>query len=107
MLAEAYYDNGKIEFTRNYRFKHNRFKISVKLPDEEISDSSIGTNEPLSESLQKSDETYMQKMMRRLDEIRTMPLDDSKLPELTEKQLDRIKAFELRAQMRTEQGRPV
>lgn len=56
---------------------------------------------------QVSIETYMQKMMKRLEVIRTMPLDESKIPELTEKQLDRIKAFELRAQMRTEQGRPV
>lgn len=107
MLAEAYYDNGKIEFTRNYRFKHNRFKISVKLPDDEITDESGDVNEPLSEKSQVSLETYMQKMMKRLEEIRTMPLDESKIPELTEKQLDRIKAFEVRAQMRTEQGRPV
>ena len=49
----------------------------------------------------------MQNMIKQFEEIRTMPLDDSKIPELTEKQLDRIKAFELRAQIRSEQGRPV
>jgi hypothetical protein len=45
MLAEAYYDNGKIEFARNYRFKHSRFKISVKLPDDEMTDESCIINE--------------------------------------------------------------
>ena len=40
--------------------------------------------------------TYMQKMIKKLEEIRTMPLDETKIPELTEKQLDRIKSFELR-----------
>lgn len=36
MLAEAWYDNGKIELTGVHRFKHSRFKLRVVLPDEEI-----------------------------------------------------------------------
>lgn len=107
MLAEAWYDNGKIEFTRNYSFKHNRFKISVKLPDDEILDDAGKNNQPLPEKPQLTAETYMQTMMKQLDAIRTMPLDDSKVPELTEKQLDRVAAFHLRAQMRIDQGRPL
>lgn len=36
MLAEAWYDNGKIELTGNHRFKHTRFKLRVVVPDEEL-----------------------------------------------------------------------
>jgi len=36
MLAEALYDNGKIELTGVHRFKHSRFKLRVVVPDEEI-----------------------------------------------------------------------
>ena len=101
MLAEAYYHNGKIEFTRNYRFRHNRFKISVEVPDDEIDDEN-GYNLPAGVQAQA------QEMLTKLDVIRNAPLPpDSGDGKLTEKQRDRMEAFELRAQLRIEQGRPV
>ncbi len=101
MLAEAYYHNGKIEFTRNYRFRHNRFKISVEVPDEEI-DNENGYKLPAGV------QALAQEMLTKLDAIRNAPLPpDNGEGELTEKQRDRMEAFELRAQMRIEQGRPV
>ncbi|MBV5341269.1 MAG: hypothetical protein J0665_17220 [Deltaproteobacteria bacterium] len=100
MLAEAYYDNGKIEFTRNYRFKHSRFKLSVQVPDEEVMNENP-YNLP-QEVLIKS-----QAMLAKLDAIRNSPLPTGNDEEPTEKQLQRMEAFELRAQMRIEQGRPV
>lgn len=100
MLAEAYYDNGKIEFTRNYRFKHNRFKLSVEVPDEEVVNENT-YNLPQEVLIQS------QAMLAKLDAIRTSPLPTGNDDELTEKQLQRMEAFELRAQMRIEQGRPL
>ncbi len=47
-------------------------------------------------------------MRAKLDAIRNAPRPpDHMLPELTPKQLERIEAFELHAQFRREQGRPV
>lgn len=100
MLAEAYYDDGKIELTRKYRFKHNRFKLTVEVPDEEVMNENP-YNLP-QEVLIKS-----QAMLAKLDAIRNSPLSTSNDEEITEKQLQRMEAFELRAQMRIEQGRPV
>ena len=100
MLAEAYYDNGKIEFTRSYRFRHNRFKISVEVPDEEIDSDTLSSVSP--EIL-----TQARVMLSKLDVIRNAPLSADNDEELTEKQRERFAAFELRAQLRREQGRPV
>ena len=100
MLAEAYYDNGKIEFTRNYRFKHNRFKLSVEVPDEEVVNENP-YNLPQEVLIQS------QALLAKLDAIRKSPLPTGNDDELTEKQLQRMEAFELRAQIRIEQGRPV
>ena len=47
-------------------------------------------------------------MLEKYEAIRNAPLPpDEELPEISAKQLERIAAFELRAQMRIEQGRPV
>ncbi len=47
-------------------------------------------------------------MDARLDAIRNAPFPpDDSLPELAPKQLERIEAFELRAEFRRSQGRPV
>jgi hypothetical protein len=47
-------------------------------------------------------------MPAKLEAILNAPLPpDDQLPEVTPKQLERIEAFELRAQSREEQGRPV
>ena len=100
MLAEAWYDNGKIELTGNHRFKHTRFKLRVVVPDEEIMSE---TPAHLSQDVLAP----AKEMLARLDAIRNTPLPVDNDDELTEKQLQRMEAFELRAQMRTEQGRPV
>lgn len=100
MLAEAWYDNGKIELTGNHRFKHTRFKLRVVVPDEEIMNE---TPAHLSQDVLAP----AKEMLARLDAIRNAPLPVGDDDELTEKQLQRMEAFELRAQMRTEQGRPV
>lgn len=100
MLAEAYYDNGKIEFTRKLNFRHTRFKLSIEVPDEEIVNDNPN-NLPQDLLIQS------QALLAKLDAIRNSPLSTVNGDELTEKQLQRMEAFELRAQMRIEQGRPV
>ena len=100
MLAEAYYHNGRIEFTRKLNFKHTYFKLSIVVPDEEVvNDNPYNLPQELL--------TQSNAMLAKLDAIRNAPLTNGNDDELTEKQLQRMKAFELRAQMRMEQGRPV
>jgi hypothetical protein len=100
MLAEAYYDNGKIEFTRNYRFKHNRFKINVEVPDEEVSkehDNKITPPNISDYSLKQEVVAYSSLMKEKLDRIRNAPAPpDDELPPLSLKYLERLKAFALR-----------
>ena len=55
----------------------------------------------------RSTEADMQHMLKRLEEIRSMPLEETEIPELTAKQRERIKAYELRARNRIARGRLV
>lgn len=100
MLAEAYYIDGKIEFTQKIHFRHTRFKLRVEVPDEEI----IAENQP---DISPQILNQAQEMLAKLDAIRNSPLVPDNDDDLTEKQRQRLEAFELRAQMRQEQGRPV
>lgn len=100
MLAEAYYIDGKIEFTQKIHFRRTRFKLRVEVPDEEI----IAENQP---DISPQILNQAQEMLAKLDAIRNSPLVPDNDDDLTEKQRQRLEAFELRAQMRKEQGRPV
>lgn len=102
MQVEAIYDQGRIELVQPLRLRHDRVRLLVTVPDEEVDHKGNPYN--LSpEVLQKAEE-----MRQRIDAARRAPLPpDDELPEITPKQLERIEAFELRAQMRREQGRPV
>lgn len=72
------------------------------MPDDEIDTSDNPYNlEP--DVLSKA-----QAMLAKFDAIRNAPQPpDQSLSELSPKQLERIEAFELRAQLHREQGRPV
>ncbi len=95
MLAEAYYNDGKLEFTRKLTFRHTRFKVRVELPDEEVTgDVKAIENNLLPDSVITLSGSYMQNMMECFEEIRTMPLNEATIPELTDKQLQRCAAFE-------------
>ena len=102
MQVDAIYSHGRIEFVQPLRLKHDHIRLVVNVPDEEVetSQNPFGLT---AEVLQNAAE-----MQRRIDAVRKAPLPaDSELPDITAKQLERQKAYELRAQMRTEQGRPV
>lgn len=102
MQIEAIYDNGRLEFIHPIQFKHERLNLVVNVPDDEI------VTDLNSYNLPKDMIDQAKAMLAKMDAIRNAPLPpDNDLPELTQKQLERIEAFELRAQMRIEQGRPV
>ena len=84
------------------RFKHDRVRIVVEVPDDEIVVPPDLNNLP-SELLAQA-----QAMLSTFEAIRNAPLPpDDTLSGLTAKELERIDAFELRAQIRQQQGRPV
>ena len=107
MQVEAIYDHGRLEFVHPVQLKHDRVRLVVEVPDEEIVNLYNLPAEMLAQA---------QAMLDKLDAVRNAPLPPDQasdafshdaLPELTAKQLERIEAFELRAQMREQQGRPV
>ncbi len=102
MQVEAIYNQGRIEFVQPLRLKHDHVRLVVTVPDEEIEPEANTYNLP-PELLARA-----QAMLEKYEAIRNAPLPpDEELPEISAKQLERIAAFELRAQMRIEQGRPV
>jgi len=100
MLADAYYDNGKIEFTRNYRFRHSRFSIRIEVPDDEVVkdlDITRGQQSASGYRLREEVEALSSSMKEKLDRIRNAPAPpDDELPPLTPKYLERLEAFALR-----------
>ena len=91
MQIEAIYDHGKLELTKPLQLKHQLVKVMVEIPDSEI--EAVG--EPY--NLPPEVVEMANKMKRETDEILNAALPpDEKLPELTEKQRNRIEAFALR-----------
>ncbi|MEO5344035.1 MAG: hypothetical protein H7842_11995 [Gammaproteobacteria bacterium SHHR-1] len=91
MQVEAIYDQGKLEFLTPLQLKHNRLRLVVEVPDEEIVPTANPCNLP-SEIVEAA-----RAMREKLDAIRNAPLPpDDELPDLTEKQLNRMAAFDLR-----------
>lgn len=101
MQVEAIYNKGRIELVHHLRLRHDKVRLLVTVPDEEVEQDGNPYN--LSpDVLQKAEE-----MRQRIDAARRAPLaHDDSLPETTPKQMERIEAFALRSQMRLEQGRP-
>ena len=102
MQVEAIYNQGRIELPQHVRLRHDRVHLLVTIPDDEI--------EPRANPYNLSPEVLQQaaEMRQRMDAARRAPLSpDHALRELTSKQLERIEAFEFRAQLRRELGRPV
>jgi hypothetical protein len=92
MQVEALYDHGRLEFTRPLQLRHERLRLIVEIPDEELI-----TPMPPTYNLPLEVFARAQAMRDTLDAIRNAPLPpDDELPELTEKQRERIAAFALR-----------
>jgi len=102
MKLEAIYDRGRLEFSRPVKFKSDRVRLKVEVPDSEV------IHPPDQNHLPQELHKQAEDMLAKLEAIRNAPLPpDDQLPEVTPKQLERIEAFELRAQSREKQRRPV
>lgn len=89
MKVEALYDHGRLEFIPPLQLKHERLKLVVEVPDEEVVISLSVLNPLPPEVLARA-----QAMRDNLDAIRNAPPPpDDELPELTEKQREWIAAF--------------
>jgi hypothetical protein len=92
MRVEALYDHGRLEFIRPLQLKCERLRLVVEVPDE-----ALVTPMPATYNLPSEVLAQAQAMQDRLDAIRNAPLPpDDELPELTNKQRERIEAFALR-----------
>ena len=99
MKLDAIYDNGKLKFISPVKLKSERFRVEVEVPDEEVE----GCSAPESESsdLPEGLSQQAREMLDRLAAIRNAPLPpEDELPELTEKQQERIEAFALREEIK-------
>ncbi len=91
MQLEAIYDHGQLKFAQPVTLTHDYLRLIVNVSNEEI----FPSDNPYRLSAEVMERA--RDMRERLDDIRNAPLPpDAELPELTEKQLERIAAFELR-----------
>lgn len=102
MQVEAIYNRGHIEFVQPLRLKHERFRLLVNVPDDEV--------EPESAPFQLTEQAsaQAQAMLDKYAAILNTPVpNDDGLPEMSAAYEERLEAIDLRAQVRQEQGRPV
>jgi hypothetical protein len=91
MQVEAIYDQGRLEFVYPLQFKHQRVRLMVEVPDDEIATPPNPYNLP-AEVLERAAQ-----MRSHLDAIRNAALpSDEQLPPIPAKTLERIDAFALR-----------
>lgn len=96
MRIEAIYEQGKLEFMHPLQLKHERVKVIVDVPDHEV----VFQGAPY--ELPPEVVAMAKEMEERLDRIRNQPLSGADdLPALTDKQLERIEAFDLRDEVRS------
>ena len=115
MQVEAIYDQGRLEFAHPLKLKHQRIRLIVDIADDEIVDPSnpYGLDPEILavaaqarsrldairlvpdsfETLisQNPADAWLQQMKSTLIAVQLKP--DDEIPELTQKQLDRIEAF--------------
>ena len=91
MQVEAIYDQGRLEFVQPLLLKHDRLRLVVEVPDDEI------VNQPNPYNLPPEVLERATQMRSHLDAIRNAPLPpDDQLPPISAKTLERIEAFALR-----------
>lgn len=88
MQIEATLSHGQLEFSRPIQLKHDRVRLMVDVPDDEIVDSADAYDLP-PEVLALAGQ-----MRSRLDNVRNAPTrPDGELPPVSFKTLERIDAF--------------
>lgn len=91
MQIDAIYDNGRLKFARPVRFARNRFRVRVEIPEQEII-------EPNERAVEAELSVFGDEWLTRLEAIKqeVLRIAEEDLPELTEKQQERMRAFALR-----------
>ncbi len=107
MQINALIDHGQVRLLEPIKLKHDIVNIQLIIPDSEIIQPSEGINEKNNKVQDTSNEyaefsPQIQQMMQRIDEILNQSIDDSDVPELTDKQLQRLKAFSYREEFKNE-----
>ena len=103
MQVEAIYDRGTLEFVHPLQLKHDRLRLVVEVPDEELLATPSNPYNLAPEVLAQA-----QAMLDKYAAILNAPLpQNADLPELSPEYQDRLEAIDLRAEIRQEQGRPV
>ncbi len=99
MEIEAIYNNGRLELPEHIRLKHQRVKVRLSIPDQEVeTESSVAATAPEAAS-EAAD--YAAALEARLQRIRKAPLpDDADLPPVTDKQQQRAEAFAVRDELK-------
>jgi len=94
MWIEAEYDHGRLKFPETVRLKHQRFTVRVEIPGEEL--ETQGSAEVPPDVVERA-----RTMLARMEAIKNAPLSaEEDLPELTQKQLDRLDASALRDEIK-------
>ncbi len=102
MQVEAIYHQGRLEFVHPMKLKHDHLRLLVLVPDDEVEAS------PGSFTLSPAMQASAQEMLDKFSAILNAPLlPEEELPTLSPKHMERMEAFELRAQMRESHGRLV
>ena len=102
MQVEAVYNQGRLEFVQPIKLKHDRLRLVVMVPDDEIDTPPTPYNLP-PEELARA-----QALLEKYQAILDAPFAvDADLPDLSTKYQERLEAIDLRAQIRQEQGRPI
>lgn len=101
MQVKAIYKQGRVELLEPLLLKRDNVQVIVTVPADEVEDDNPYNLSP--EVLERARQTRA-----RFDAILHAPLpSDTEIPELNAKFEERLAAFQLRAAMRREQGRPV
>ena len=104
MQIEAIYDQGRLEFISPVKLKSGRIRVRVEIPEDAIvplSESQTESGEDTGYTIAESVKEKSREIKAKLDRIRNAPLpEEDELPELTEKQQERIEAFALREEIK-------
>lgn len=100
MQVEAIYTQGSIQLVHPLRFKSERVRLLVNVPDDEV------LPELPAVQLNEQDRAQAQAMLDKYAAILNAPMpSDDALPELSAEYAERLQAIDLRTQIRQEQGR--
>jgi len=92
MRVQVRWENGALYPVRPLRLKHTT--VTVDIPEEEI------------ETKNRNLDDAVEAMLHKFELIRSQPVYSGDERPLAPRQLERMEAFELRSQIREEQGRP-